>query len=691
MKRKRPISDRTRAVHHPPAAGHPGSPVRLGASKRSRPAAPKVELVPHVVVRDGTITHMEFGHARTPSPFGGPMGDHTSAWASVVDSLHASLHGRPVAESVRTLRERQRDAEAWRPGDDSTGGKLWRTLDPSEQERREGPLEHYSGQVHDLLDQAERALSGPDTADQAPGLLARAIGHHLAYGNLLPYTTVPAQGQTGSKGSGEGAARTAVLKVERHPDAPFSAAGTRENLWKLFSMEAAVREADVERVVAPERTKGVVDDIKKAKELSDRVSGLIQAGDRLKFAGQADSIITAARNLAAHDTGYRDLHDMTAQVIQTVRAVQDLAVDTRPMNPRLLKEYQEALDRRSGALDSLKESLDVTADQALEKSALILAHLLYKHQTTVATAYPNAVGRSDFLTADAAEAAARRLRDHLAADPGNDPAAITRLTKRAEELHAALEPRPQVAADSGWAADSATGDLVVAFSGKELVVQGRAAAPRGVGGHGSHTTAWMCEVDAVRRMLTVSGKERIAARLGTETTKALDGDLMKKLAALLPAEQLEGGQLPAVFDAAASVLAAGSPEESIKAYLGFRNLLPYATVDAGSRDGHGERRGAKAKALFDEESLQAAIDQKRLEFEDSRRGATIAAMREAAHALTTLLPRWTGPVRRAATTTAAALTEPIDTAALADTIMSVRRAEHRRIYNLAEVGPPSTK
>ncbi|RBQ15087.1 hypothetical protein DP939_37435 [Spongiactinospora rosea] len=683
MKRKRTTSDRTEAVHHPPATSHPGTPVHLNGNKRRRLAG---DFVPHVTVREGTITHMEFGPGRTPSPFGKEMGDHTTAWASVVDALHASLHGKTVKDSVEELRKRQSHAEAWKSDDNSTGKKLWKILaSSSDPDRRDGLLKESARKVGELLDQAEDALNDSEPPDKAAGLLAEAIGRHLTYDNLLPYATVRAKSQTGSKGSGEGTARTAVLKVERNPDAPFSATGTRDNLWKLFSMEAAVREANIERVVAPNWRKGISKDIKNTRDLTDKVSGFIQSGDWPTFAKEAKTIITDAKKLAAHKRPYSALHDMTTQIIQTVGALQDLLVDTRRMSPRVLKKHADDLAEGRKAVDSLEEML--TGDpNALNDGALILAHLLYRHQTTVATAYPNAVAKSDFLTADAAEAAATRLREYLKADPQNDEAEIEQLVTRVQALHATFQPRPKVGDGSGWAASAGTGNLVITFSGKDLVIQGRAAAPDGVEGHGSHTTAWMTEVDAVHGMLATAGKAGIAAELGTQTTKALNGEPMTKLAALLPADQLNAGQLPAIFDAATSVLAAGSPEESIKAYLTFRNLLPYATVDAGDRGGHGERRGAKATTLFDAESLQAAIEQKELEPEDVRE----AAMRNAHDVLTASLPRWDDPVRQAAGTTATKLTEPIDTA-LAKTIMRVRRTEHRRIYNLGRQQPPSTK
>ncbi|MFC4012711.1 hypothetical protein ACFOY2_36145 [Nonomuraea purpurea] len=767
-KRKRPISDRTKAVHTPPAASHhAGSPAHhLSGSMRKRPAsvheepfstshaaprgqrpfsveprAQEVHLRPHVAVKGDMIESIAFGRTRTPSPFGNRMGDHTGSWTSVVDSVHALLYGKPIKETVRLLRDKQRNAEAWMSDEHSVGMKLWRTLEPADQDKRQGALEHYAHQVDDLLKRAEDALSRPPTDEagrEAPDLLSKAIGYHLAYRNFLPYATVPAKSQTGSKGAGEGSARAKVLAVERHPEAtlsPDKQKETRESLWGLFSMEAAVREADIERVVAPTRTEKISQDIGEAQKLSASARELISrflipdAGAAKKrrkmtpkiddqFAAETETISKKAKELADLDTGYPELREMTTQVIQTVRLLTTLTLEVQPKDSDLLKEYDDALNRRSGELGALKKSLDDS--EALENGALILAHLLYEHQTAVAGAYPTAVKKSGFLTEDAAKAAADRLRDYLSADKrmAAEPDAIRKLTDLVEKLHATLGPRPTPAADSKWVADSSTDSLVVTFDGKEPDIQGRAAGPRGVEGHGSHTTAWMTEVDAVKRMAATSGREGIAERLGKEVATALKGELMTKLAVLLPAEQLAGGQLSAIFDAATNVMAAKSPEKSIEAYLTFRNLLPYSTVDAGDRGGHGERRGAKASVLFDEESLQAAIEQKKLEFDGPRFDSTIGAMKGAAHELTGTLdrsediemtapggeavpppPRWRDypAVEEAVEAVAAAMAaeagklaedhalgKSVNTDALGDMIVSVRHREHERVYKLAE-------
>ncbi|MFI6600666.1 hypothetical protein ACIBHX_30845 [Nonomuraea sp. NPDC050536] len=97
---------------------------------------------------------------------------------------------------------------------------------------------------------------------------------------------------------------------------------------------------------------------------------------------------------------------------------------------------------------------------------------------------------------------------------------------------------------------------------------------------------------------------------GHEAGSALEKDLESaviKLDALLPLAQLEGGQLGALFDAALATLTEPTAGESATAYLTFRNLLPYATVDTGDRGGHGERADGTLRGNYDADALGDAI------------------------------------------------------------------------------------
>ncbi|PZG30958.1 hypothetical protein C1I98_30635 [Spongiactinospora gelatinilytica] len=734
-------------------AGSPprsGSPILPKADKRSRsasareePGAPpravqQVKLVPRVSVKDNKIERIKFGNTRTPSLFGNRMGDHTGSWTSVRDSVHALVHGKPVKEAVHQLRARQQEAQAWRDDDTSLGMKLWNTLESDDRDKREEPLRTYARQVDDLLNKADAALDGRNEVDRDPTvhaarLLSEAIGYHLAYRNLLPYATVPATKARGSTGAGEGAARTAVREVEKQPEKtllPGEQEGTRENLWKLFSMEAAVRAAGVVSVVAPkgkdESPGTVAPDVEPPKKRGKRE---LTSREPSRLA-ENKTIAKNTEHSADRDTGYRKTRHMTTRTTQTVRSLREAPSEVPPRAPDRSKEHNEDLNQTSGE-DARNESPTDDLANAIQDGAHILAHLLYEHQRTVGQAYPTAVKKSDFLGSDPAAAAAKRLHDHLSGLGNARSDAIKKLTDRVQELHAGLAPRPTPATGNTWMTDPSTseravaafrGDLVAAFrSDGTLAVQGRPTAPRGVVGHGAHTTAWITEVDAVKQMLATYHEEGIAQKLREETVTALKGELMTKLAVLLPTDQLKGGQVSDIFDAATDVMAAESPEESIEAYLTFRNLLPYATVFAGSPDGQGEYSGAPAAIQFDKESLQAAIDLKMDEFDDSRFDSTIREMEKASELTGTpgrgeggadsgeepvaRPPRWTGypEVARAVKVVADAMKATVEdlkpansdaarerardnAAELGEQIMTVRDSEHDRVYELAYPG-----
>ncbi|WP_283133403.1 hypothetical protein [Rhizohabitans arisaemae] len=745
LKRKRTGSDP--GEHDVTSSGGSRGPRPLTIEKRDLPAMQRVQLVPHVAVKDDKITSIRFGSTRTPSPFGGRMGDHTGSWASVVNSVHASLYGKSPKEAVQELRAKQQKAQAWMKEENknSPGRKLWDTLEPDDQDRRQDALGHYAAQVDDLLNRAEAALAKPPGKEatwEATDLLSEAIGYHLSYRNFLPYATVPAESEGGSKGSGEGTARTYVMAVEKNAKATLTPAEqeqTKKALWQLFSTEAAVREADIGRAVAPKRIEKTVKDIDTATTQATELQKLMpkfvipsagpakkrrkltpSVGDYATFTTTLTSIADKVKDLDKSE--YPAIREMGQLIAQTAGRLQTLALGVTPKDSDGLEEAGETLTELSGKLTDLKTFLNGDRDKALDNSALILAHLLHEHQTTVAGAYPGAVVKSGFLGDDPAKAATRKLTEYLKGRPDIEAEGpeIEKLARRIEDLYPALGDKPAPAKDSAWTADAGTGGLVTAFRDGKLVVQGRPPAPRGIDGMGSHTTAWVAEVGAVEKLVDGTARKDVPKKLGEEVDGDLTGDLMGKLAVLLPAQQLEGGQLSAVFDAAVDVKSAGSPEDSVNAYLRFRNLLPYATVDAGDRGGHAERRGAKASVLFDKESLDKATEQKALDLEGKSTDETIKTMRATAKELTDTLDRsddvvmtdlddetatsetsgrpWKHykEIAEAVKATAAALTakadefsrdrtarKPINTAVLRATIMSVRRKEHDRVYALA--------
>ena len=225
---------------------------------------------------------------------------------------------------------------------------------------------------------------------------------------------------------------------------------------------------------------------------------------------------------------------------------------------------------------------------------------------------------------------------------------------------------------------------------------------------GSHTTAWVVEVEALKCL--VAREDDPASALWN----AVRADLKSKVTGLdiyLPADQLAAGQLIALFDAAQAVETAEHLADKARCFLQFRNLLPFATVDAGNRAGKGERRNAQLWETFDIDSLKEAAELQQsayqTQLEDSAR-----ALEDAAGVLGALIPRelpkrgkkksevseedeerWPSDAVRAAAKEsylrmrafAKTLTFPTDLD-VPKVIIPIRRIEHERVY--AESGMP---
>ena len=100
---------------------------------------------------------------------------------------------------------------------------------------------------------------------------------------------------------------------------------------------------------------------------------------------------------------------------------------------------------------------------------------------------------------------------------------------------------------------------------------------------------------------------QIIMRLRAAVLHDLTSDVMG-LAALLPIDQIRGRQLPFLFDQAAAVPKAESASQAAAAYLSFRNLLPYATVNEGDRGGHGENKDGTVKETYDDKAIKLAAE-----------------------------------------------------------------------------------
>ncbi|GAA2724705.1 hypothetical protein [Actinocorallia aurantiaca] len=731
-----------------------------------------VNYYPVFSVENGSVGTVNFGTTRTPSPFGAKMGDHTSAWTGVVDSLHASVFGKTLEGAVQELRDRQDAADKWMDGplpkgDDPPVLKLWKMLDEDDRDARYASVQGYAFKVRSELDSADTlikaaaAANRPLTAAETNTVsahLSEALGHHAAYRNMLPLATVPAASDRGSIGSGEGTHRNNVLAIDiamderrKNPNAPLPDANAidkaRKGLHAMFSMSAATREARLSEALNPQelqKTKAKLEEISRyTQKLRDGIATAILPSapangtnarqvTRLAAPNALSDLVDRLDDLTSpnpahpHPDGkvvaFTDddkknaenaLAGLAMDGMWAVNELKRLAALPKPPAGELktLRTRVEALADWHDGLDGVitrmsRPEADVRAD-----TALMLAHMINDHQSNVATAYPEAVKATGFLRdvtgADDPAAAAREMLEKYIADGETnktldvDQGARAKLLADFDAAYASLNHTPKVAADSKWVVGSRNTGLVVGIRKDVPVILGRAAPPPGIDGMGAHSTAWKTETDAVKAMVRNvrakgGGDAGIIDDLRTETEGDLKGDLMRELGPALPAGQLRKGQLRNIADAAYAVRTADTPERAISAYLTFRNVLPFATVDSGGRAGRGESTATTAKGTFDGDALSDEAELRAADFEGDA-ATQVAAAKQAIADLKTYTAATYGAdpafvkmiddVADKMDKKADSLTKSPPkgyTSAIKDMIYKTRWKEHQRVFKMSQ-------
>jgi PAS domain-containing protein len=653
MPKKKTESDTTSESAKKPTLGRTRSSLKNLTPTISE-SAPKNHLRPKVVLDEGKVIRVE-SSGRTPSPLGGRMGDHTVAWQVLLDALSASLFGLSLDDAIEELVELQEKVSKWMPTEDAPMLLLLRQT------------EWATTLATRLEDAAARFDSNWTDATTAEAVdakclaLGQMIACHLAYLNYLPFATVPAESQRGSHGSGEGSLRKTLLTYEateslKKPvleegdsDEEIPDESAEEDptlvlsgaLWGMFAIDAAIRESDIVYAIdktsldtvrkqvdaLADLTEKFVNFTAQPEKVSRRAEPIKKTAKEISEAAEYEYIIKAAGYL-------RDLAGEAQQAVLGTRRDEKLNV--------IASKAQDASDLAAQVLSDLT----TVSAKAKERAPSLLAYLLHKHQFYVARAYPRCVTKCGFLT-DPQQAAA----DHLKSKLTELIPALAEENKEAQEALDGLLERFASAYDAWNDADEITiavlpnewaknvGDsrsLVVTYDDKtrKLYVNGRAPAPTGVSGMGSHTTAWVVEVEALKSMV------KTAKYPYEELWDRVRNDLKSPVMALdqyLPADQLDAGQLIDILDAAQAVEAATSVADRAERYLRFRNLLPFATVDAGNRAGQGERRNASEKDTFDDGSLYAATELQRVAYASNPKAAALS-LEKAAIALQALAP-----------------------------------------------------
>ncbi|NUR93595.1 MAG: hypothetical protein HOY71_56780, partial [Nonomuraea sp.] len=649
---------------------------------------------------------------RTHSPYGSRMGDHTIAWQVHLDAMKAAMQGKTLAQAVELLRGMQKDAQSWMTDDESDVAKLVRSL--PDQEQRIPLLEDSAFMTQQFLAMAgSKVDTSPEEAAQNFG---SAVAHHLAFVNYLPYRTVRNPSVRGSIGSGEGRHRAVVIAFEREcldyarklaawkegdpkPVKPAGdAAALRTALWGLFAFEAALRESGLVYILKPGTIQQLKDDKQQLDVLSEAVVNLY-TGSRSTtlFPEVITARAKAVYNRYSSPKDNEDIFHAAMAIKNAVAAHANLGEDTAAQRRKEGLRLQRIIGKDLGAAASAIQDAEEAADKAPATVAAIMIDLLHEHQVLTLRAYPCSVVTSGFMAPSAVDAAVNAFKS-AARDlyPGADFAAenFAKVIELIKRDYPKLDV-PAQATPVAWVDDAANDPLVVTHQvGQPLIVNGRPPAPPAVAGMGCHTTAWVIQWNALSRSLQSLQNTRVAMTTLEQAVKADLESAVMKLDVYLPLDQLEGGQLGLLFEQAQAVVDAPSVGEAATAYLTFRNLLPFATVDEGDRGGHGESMTAGLWDTFDRKALMVAGDlvaasfspphatygkrlsdvastlDKALKDEESE-WITVAMVRDAVTASIARLRRLGRTVRR---------TPPVN---VATTIVSTREAEHQRLFTRA--------
>ncbi|GAA1640692.1 hypothetical protein GCM10009733_042210 [Nonomuraea maheshkhaliensis] len=707
------------------------------------PRGTVVKLYPVPRTEDDLLKTIGFSSLqRTPSPYGNRMGDHLTFWQGELDNLRFRLYDKTIDEAAEQLLEMQQEAQEWMSAPDSFGMTQFDRLPDADS--RVKPLENYAYHVAELCDVAmDDGSTDKEAKDAFSGAVGQFLAYQnfLPYTTVRAATE---RGSTGSgegasrkvliafEKEGIAAAEERRRLLAEQADSDESRDDTEEDeprealdeddpmrqplddaLWNGFAFDAAIRESDIWYVLDPSIVESISGSHQQLKDIADGLRNLTR--DLKKVDTEAIATLRdQAESVMKQPGAVRDVHLAAGRIKDAADRLLGLwgTGEDKPPTRRQVREQLGKIDEAVLLAAGAVAVYQSTADQALERCADVLGSKLHQHQETM-VAYTRAVVASDFLTiadpatneanaADAAHAATRRLEQALrtlrpALFAKGDPARLTEVLDAVAARHREQEPIV-VPPPNDWAAHAARTELTVEFkplAKPKVKTDGRPATPAGIAGMGSHTTAWAIEKqhpDAV--MMKAKNEKACVTALGAAVRSDLSSTVMQ-LDALLPYDQLEAGQIGNILAAAYEVLTAGNGEQATTAYLTFRNALPYATVDAGDRTFHGEDENGKEGDTFDTGSLRHAITLKSGELANPKHYGAETKLAVAIEDLKAALAEkpptgWaSNPALAAAarasinrlTITQTKLRTPAATPVDAEEIMTVRRAEHKKVWN----------
>jgi hypothetical protein len=144
---------------------------------------------------------------RTPSPFSGTMGAHSTAWIAHLDAVQTSLRGKPVKGAIQVLLERARGSLR------DPALAFASVIDEKHQDRLFDAYQKLRGVIGG-------EPGGSVAAIEDIHFLERLVDAYLEFQNFLPMSTVSSGGVPGNRG--EQTSRAVLVDYEEHGDAAFS-------------------------------------------------------------------------------------------------------------------------------------------------------------------------------------------------------------------------------------------------------------------------------------------------------------------------------------------------------------------------------------------------------------------------------------------------------------------------------------
>lgn len=491
-----------------------------------------------------TITDAIIG-GRTPSPFSGTMGAHSTAWVAHIDLVRRMVVNLPLETACTNLHAVAQD--------EMTSSPLRKLkVDNDQQGFIDGATKALTSDLADLKDKTSlyRYAIDPNT-DKTKltksqneitidliGQLRKTIDSYLTLVNYLPGATV-AEGD--SSGHGEGAARNDINTFEY-----IYALWRRKGEYKKNTdLDGKTEKSEFEAALAGLGNKGI------PKLIADAAEAEF---DPVQSAKLKSELMTLLWTMFAAETP----------------AVQALGKDDKEA-----KATWQAM---------LQNFLNVTRMAYPETFAFTQMHDSTQQRIGLEMALAEASDNKAYTTMLSGIEAAVVLKD----------VSVKPSTTRG------IDQAPAVtAADLGSASSGFQANVLVDGNGKvgDIVTTGRTPSPF-PGTMGAHSTAWVAHIDAIRRTLgglsVDKAIEALINKMGEglkDPSLALLDTIDSKHKELL---KQAGEQLTVYITGSADVLKKQPHEQvfyledGIAKYLTYINFLPLSTIYEGKTDGRAE-------------------------------------------------------------------------------------------------------